>query len=57
MSLKMPANNIFLSKEELDVAIAALRGTLRRTPGLSDEAINILQGTIMEMSYARRHCE
>lgn len=57
MSLEMPANNVFLSKQELDVAIAALRGTLRTIPGLSEDAIHILEGTIMELRYARRHCE
>lgn len=55
--LEVPANNVYLSKQELDVAIAALRGTLRNIPGLSSDSVNLLEGIVMELRWAKEKTE
>ena len=56
MTLEMPENNVFLSKEELDVAIAAI-GNASRIPGMSDETYDLLTGVMLELRYAKRNAK
>lgn len=51
--LDMPENNVYLSKEELNVAIPAIANALR-IPGLSDSTIHLLEGVHMELRWAFR---
>ena len=47
----MPKNNVFLSKEELPIVIAALNNAIRDNKGLSSEALDILIGARNEVQY------
>lgn len=56
MSLHTPANNVFLSKEETDAAIAAVKSVLFGNP-ISGDEVAMLCGVLFELTIAKAHYE
>jgi hypothetical protein len=56
MSLHTPANNVFLSKEETDAAILAVKSILFGGDTAAIDA-DMLVGVLFELTIARSHHE
>ena len=54
MSLHTPANNVFLSKEENDAAILAIKSVLFGG-SIADIDTDMLVGVLFELTIARSH--